>query len=155
MVNAKYWHETWIGGSTHSKGDIHMNNLKTLAAAICLTAFGAAAPAAMAQATGAPQGQPSQAQQPMPGQQMSGEISDADLEKFVQASEKVFEIRDEFTEKLGGVEDPQKAQSLQMEAQQEMMDAVTDTGIEVPVYNEIATRLQTDTDLQMRAQQFN
>ncbi|GGC98748.1 DUF4168 domain-containing protein [Halopseudomonas salina] len=141
-----------------------MNNLKTLAAAICLTAFGAAAPSVMAQATGAQQGQPAQqnqtqqgmASQPgMAGQQAATEISDADLEKFVEASDKVFEIRDEFTEKLNGVDDPQQAQSLQMEAQEEMMEAVTDTGIEVPVYNEIATRLQTDTDLQERAQQFN
>lgn len=130
-----------------------MNNLKTLAAAVCLTAFGAAAPGVMAQASGAQQGQP--AQPGMASQQAATEISDADLEKFVEASDKVFEIRDEFTQKLNGVDDPQEAQSLQMEAQEEMMEAVTDTGIEVPVYNEIATRLQTDTDLQQRAQQFN
>lgn len=141
-----------------------MNNLKTLAAAICLTAFGAAAPGVMAQSTGAQQGQPAQQNQAqqgmtsqpgMAGQQAATEISDADLEKFVEASDKVFEIRDEFTEKLNGVDDPQEAQALQMEAQEEMMEAVTDTGIEVQVYNEIATRLQTDTDLQERAQQFN
>ena len=135
-----------------------MNNLKTLAAAICLTAFGAAAPGVMAQATGAQQGQPTQQNQTQPGmasQQAATEISDADLEKFVEASDKVFEIRDEFAEKLNGVDDPQEAQSLQMDAQEEMMEAVTDTGIEVPVYNEIATRLQTDTELQQRAQQFN
>lgn len=138
-----------------------MNNLKTLAAAVCLTAFGAAAPSVMAQATGAQQGQPAQSQQGMAGQQgmaaqqPATEITDGDLEKFVDASEKVFEIRDEFTEKLNDVENPQKAQSLQMEAQQEMMEAVSDSGIEVQKYNEIATRLQTDTDLQQRAQQFN
>lgn len=138
-----------------------MNNLKTLAAAVCLTAFGAAAPSVMAQATGAQQGQPAQAQQGMSGQQgMTAQqpatrITDDDLEKFVDASDKVFEIRDEFTEKLNGVEDPQEAQSLQMQAQQEMMEAVSDSGIEVQKYNEIATRLQTDTQLQQRAQQFN
>ena len=138
-----------------------MNNLKTLAAAVCLTAFGAAAPSVMAQATGAQQGQPAQAQQGMSGQQgMTAQqpatrITDDDLEKFVDASDKVFEIRDEFTEKLNGVEDPQEAQSLQMQAQQEMMEAVSDSGIEVQKYNEIATRLQTDTQLQKRAQQFN
>lgn len=133
-----------------------MTNLKTLAAAICLTAFGAAAPGVMAQATGAPQGQAAQGQQAMPGQkQPAGPISDADLKKFVEASGKVFEIRDEFTEKLSDVKDPQKAQALQLEAQEQMMEAVNDTGIEVPVYNEIATRLQADTELQQRAEQFN
>ena len=138
-----------------------MNNLKTLAAAVCLTVFGAAAPSAMAQATGAQQGQPAQAQQGIPAQQgmagpqASSQITDGELEKFVDASEKVFEVRDEFTEKLNEVEDPQKAQALQMEAQQEMMKAVSDSGIEVQKYNEIATRLQTDTDLQQRAQRFN
>ena len=138
-----------------------MTNLKTLAAAVCLTAFGAAAPSVMAQATGAQQGKAAQAQQGMPaqqgmaGQQAASQITDGDLEKFVDASEKVFEIRDEFTEKLNDVEDPQKAQALQMEAQQEMMEAVSDSGIEVQKYNEIATRLQTDTHLQQRAQQFN
>ncbi len=127
-----------------------MNNLKTLAAAVCLTAFGAAAPSVMAQTTGADQSQPAPSQQ-----RAASNISDGELEKFVEASEKVFEIRDEFTEKLSDVKDPKKAQALQMEAQQEMMDAVADTGIEVPVYNEIATRLQTDAELQQRAKQFN
>lgn len=142
-----------------------MNNLKTLAAAVCLTAFGAAAPSVLAQATGAQQSQPAQsqgqAQQGMPSQQgmtaqqPTTKITDDELEKFVDASDKVFEIRDEFTEKLNGVEDPQEAQSLQMQAQQEMMEAVSDSGIEVQKYNEIATRLQSDTELQRRAQQLN
>lgn len=124
-----------------------MTNLKTLTAAICVATFGFATSAAVAQ-EGAP------AQAPME-QQAAAPISDADLEKFVEAESKVAEIRDEFTQKLNEAEDQEQAQALQLEAQEKMMEAVGEVGIEVPVYNEIATRIQSDPELQQRAQQYN
>lgn len=126
-----------------------MTNLKTLTAAICFATFGFATTAAVAQ-EGAPAQQPS-----APQQQAATQISDADLEKFVEAESKVSEIRDEFTQKLNDAEDQDKAQELQLEAQEKMMEAVSEVGIEVPVYNEIATRIQSDPELQQRAEAFN
>ncbi|PCC97515.1 DUF4168 domain-containing protein [Halopseudomonas pelagia] len=124
-----------------------MTNLKTLTAAICFATFGFATTAAVAQ-EGAPA-------QPPAAQQAAAPISDADLEKFVEAEEKVAEIREEFTQKLNDAEDQEQAQSLQLEAQEKMMEAVGEVGIEVPVYNQIATRIQSDPELQQRAQEFN
>lgn len=126
-----------------------MTNLKTLTAAICFATFGFATTAAVAQ-EGAPAQQPSATQE-----QPAAQISDADLEKFVEAETKVSEIRDEFTQKLNDAEDQDQAQELQLEAQEKMMEAVSDVGIEVPVYNEIATRIQSDPELQQRAEAFN
>lgn len=126
-----------------------MTNLKTLTAAICFATFGFATSAVVAQES-APAQQP-----PATQQQAAKQISDADLEKFVEAEEKVSEIRDEFTQKLNDAEDQDQAQELQLEAQEKMMQAVSDVGIEVPVYNEIATRIQSDPELQQRAKEFN
>lgn len=124
-----------------------MTNLKILTTAICFATLGFVTTAAVAQ-EGAPTQQPAT-------QQAAAPISDADLEKFVEAEEKVAEIRSEFTQKLNDAEDQSQAQSLQLEAQEKMMEAVSDVGIEVPVYNEIATRIQSDPELKQRAQQYN
>ncbi|WP_150305760.1 DUF4168 domain-containing protein [Pseudomonas saliphila] len=128
-----------------------MNTLKTLTAAVALAAIGATAPAAFAQDTGsAPQG--------APAAQMGGaqtEISEEDLQKFAEADSAVGEIRDEFSERLSKAENQEEAQSLQMEAQEKMVEAVQSEGLEIPKYNEIATRMQSDPELQQRIQSMN
>lgn len=133
-----------------------MNALKTLTAAVALAAIGATAPAAFAQeAGGAPQGAP---QQGAPAGQMGGaqtEISEEDLQKFAEADSAVGEIRDEFSERLSKAENQEEAQSLQMEAQEKMVEAVQSEGLEIPKYNEIATRMQSDPELQQRVQSMN
>ena len=42
--------------------------------------------------------------------------------------------------------------SLQLEAQEKMVEAVQDADLDVPTYNEIATRMQTDPELQQRVE---
>ena len=132
-----------------------MNTLKTLTAAVALAAIGATAPAAFAQATGgAAQGAP----QGAPAGQMGGaqaEISEDDLQKFAEADSAVSEIRDDFSQRLSKAENQEEAQSLQMEAQEKMVEAVQSEGLEIPKYNEIATRLQSDPELQQRVQSMN
>ena len=121
-----------------------MNKLKTLTAAITLATFGMGATAAMAQAPDA-----APAQQFEPGQQ-AGPITDGDLKKFVKANEEVAKVRDQFTQKLNEESDQQKAQQLQMQAQEEMLDALQDNDMDAHTYNAIAARIQTDTKLQER-----
>lgn len=132
-----------------------MNTLKTLTAAVALAAIGATAPAAFAQATGgAAQGAP----QGAPAGQMGGaqaEISEDDLQKFAEADSAVSEIRDDFSQRLSKAENQEEAQSLQMEAQEKMVEAVQSEGLEIPKYNEIATRMQSDPELQQRVQSMN
>ncbi len=127
-----------------------MNQLKTLTAAIALAAMGATAPAAFAQATSPEQQQGATGAQTQMGGAMQGEISDQDLERFASAESKVSEIRDDFSERLSQAEDQAEAQSLQLEAQEKMVEAVQSEGLAVPKYNEIATRMQTDPELQQR-----
>ena len=126
-----------------------MNKLKTLTAAITFATFGMAASAAMAQA---PQAAPQAAQQgaaPAQGQQ-AGPVSDSDLKSFVKANEDVAKVRDEFTQKLSEESDQEKAQQLQMQAQEKMLEAVKDNDMDALTYNAIAARIQTDTELQER-----
>lgn len=123
-----------------------MNNLKTLTAAIAFATFGIGAPAVMAQAEGTP------AQQYEQGQPAAAPISDDNLKKFVEADKEVAELRDEFSEKLSEADDQEEAQKLQLEAQEKMVEAVQDADLDVATYNEIATRMQTDPELQQRAE---
>ena len=128
-----------------------MNKLKTLTAAITFATFGMAANAAMAQAPAAAPAQQggAPAQQFEQGQQ-AGPITDGDLKKFVKANEDVAKVRDEFTQKLNEENDQQKAQQLQMQAQEKMLEAVKDNNMDALTYNAIAARIQTDTELQER-----
>lgn len=126
-----------------------MNTLKTLTAAIALAAMGAGAPAAFAQATAPADQQGATGTQTQMGT-MTSEISDQDLERFTSAEAKVSDIRDDFSERLSQAEDQSEAQALQLEAQEKMVEAVQSEGLAVPKYNEIATRAQTDPELQQR-----
>ena len=129
-----------------------MTNLKTLTAAVALATFGMASTFAMAQASDPAQQQYGGA----PEQQAAAApVSDADLQNFVEAANEVSEIRDDFTGRLEGVESQEEAQALQLEAQEKMVEAVEASGIDVTQYNEIATRLQADPELQQRAEAMN
>lgn len=139
-----------------------MNKLKTLTAAITFATFGMGATAAMAQAPGAApeqqgapqqaqQGAPQQAQQGAPQGQQAGPVSDSDLKNFVKANEDVSKVRDEFTQKLSEESDQEKAQELQMQAQEKMLEAVKKNDMDALTYNAIAARIQTDAELQERA----
>lgn len=132
-----------------------MNNLKTLTAAVAFATFGLGAPAVMAQAGGAPEQQGgAPTQQYEQGQPAAAKIDDADLQKFVEADADVAKIRDEFSDKLSSADDQEEAQKLQLEAQEKMVKAVQDNDIDVLTYNEIATRMQTDPELQQRAEKL-
>ncbi len=136
-----------------------MNALKTLTAAIALASLGATAPAVLAQGAAGGQTQGAQTQQggagAMGGAAQQTQISNEDLEKFASADEKVSEIRDDFSERLSQADNQEEAQSLQLEAQEKMVEAVQSEGLEIPKYNEIATRMQTDPELQQRVQSMN
>lgn len=135
-----------------------MNNLKTLTAAIAFATFSLGATSVMAQPEGAaPAQQQGQPQQSQPGaapaqQQKAAPVSDGDLKKFVDASEDVAKIRDEFSQKLNNADDQEKAQQLQQEAQDKMLNAVQESGLDAMKYNEIATQIQADPQLQQRAE---
>lgn len=64
-------------------------------------------------------------------------ISDSELEAFTKAYAKIQEIRLAYESRLAEVQDRQKAQQLQQQAQMEMFTAVEEQGLTVDRYNEI------------------
>jgi len=83
----------------------------------------------------------------------SASIPDSALELFVEAEQKVSEIRDDYQGRIGLVADqPDQAMELQQQAQQKMVEAVEDAGLAVMQYNQIAQLASTDESLRSRIQ---
>lgn len=98
-----------------------------------------------------PQGQPPQGQAPQAQQQQPQKDFDEDtLKQFAGAYGEVQDIRDDYMTKIQDAEDAETAQGLQQEAQEKMVDAVTDAGVEVTDYNEIAMRMGQDQEFAER-----
>ncbi len=130
-----------------------------LATLLAASLFASAGALAQAQG-GQQQGQPPQQQQGYPQQEQQyqaapAEFSDRDLEKFAQAREGVEKVRADYSEKLGGVQDPDQAQQLQAEATDKMVEQVEDAGLEVTTYNAIAVAMQQDPQLRQRIDGMN
>ena len=88
----------------------------------------------------------------LPGQQAAPDIqvTDQQLEQFVDAQTAIVEIQQDFSAQLEQVDDPEKAHELQVEANEEMTGAVEDAGLTVESYNQIAMAIQNDPELQER-----
>ena len=82
------------------------------------------------------------------------QISDAQLQSFVEAQTKVNEIQVEYSEKIQSTQDPEKAQTLQSEAQDKMVKAVDEAGLDVQEYNQIAQQMSRDPALRERIQEL-
>lgn len=128
-----------------------MFDLKKLIAAVSFVTLGLSASAVMAQ-NGAPTSSGDLArQQQQQGQDMT---SDAELKKFIHASEEVSKIREEYTERFNNAKDQPIAQQLQKEEQDKMLNAVENAGLDTESYNQLAQRVQTSPELQQRLQQL-
>lgn len=86
--------------------------------------------------------------------QQSTDFSDEKIESFVQARESVVEISREWEERLNNTESQEELNSLQQQAQQEMVEAVRDEGISVNEYNMIVDATQTDPALRERVNEM-
>jgi hypothetical protein len=124
-----------------------MNKRALTLSALLLAASGTA----LAQSTPerqAPDSQPPAQQAPMP---QSADIPDADVEKFAEAQGKVQDIKGKYQPQVqANVKEPEKAMAIQQQAQQEMVQAVKDTGLDVRKYNQIAQLAQYDPELRQR-----
>lgn len=78
------------------------------------------------------------------------DVSDQQLEQFAEAQTSIIEIQQDFSERLQGVEDPERAQELQVQANEEMTSAVDAAGLDVESFNAIAMAIQNDPELQQR-----
>ncbi|HKM25941.1 MAG TPA: DUF4168 domain-containing protein [Thiopseudomonas sp.] len=126
-----------------------MFDLKKLIAAVSFVTLGLSASAVMAQNTAPAQQQAAPAQQ-----QQQGHVSDADLEKFISANIEVSKVREEYAVKFNHAKDQEKAQQLQQEAQDEMLSAVEESGLDASSYNMLAEQIQSSPELQERIQKL-
>lgn len=69
------------------------------------------------------------------------------LERFADAYVEVGEIHREYSEKLQNAEATEDAQELQQEANDEMVEAIQDSGLEVQEYSAVAAALERDPEM--------
>jgi len=94
------------------------------------------------------EGQQQQYQQEMMQQQAPEvDVSDAELDQVADAYQAVTEVRERFQQELGEVSDPEKAQELQQQAGEEMVEAVEAQGLDVQTYNQVMEAAQVDEEL--------
>lgn len=77
-------------------------------------------------------------------------FSDQELKQFVEAQEGINDIRDEYMEKIEAADSQQKAQELQMEANDQMVTEIEDAGMDIPTYNSIATAYNSEPQVRNR-----
>lgn len=86
--------------------------------------------------------------------QQNVEFGDEKIAAFVDARESVVEISQQWEERLNNAESQEKLNSLQQEAQQEMVEAVREEGLTVNEYNMIVDATQTDPELRERVNEM-
>jgi hypothetical protein len=75
------------------------------------------------------------------------QVDDAIVDKFVVAFADVRELQQKFSKKLEGVESQEEARDLQQEAQQEMISAVEEAGLNVADYNQVVSAMEQNPQL--------
>ncbi len=79
------------------------------------------------------------------------EVSDAQIDEFADAYVAVQGLSQEYRAKLqGAAEDPEQTQQLQQEAQGKMKSAITDSGLELVEYRQIAQAANQSEELRNR-----
>ena len=111
------------------------------AAAIGLLSIGGLATGAHAQESY----MPSQGQQ-----QQQINVTDEQLKQFVEAQAAVGELQSKFQSQAQAVETQEERQMLQREANEQMVQAIQQTDLSVEEYNQIASLVQADPQIQQR-----
>lgn len=91
--------------------------------------------------------------QPAPQAQQKAQhapISDDMLSQFADAQQSVQKISQSAIKKLGQTQDKDAAEDIRQKANEEMVNAVKDTGLSVKDFNGIARALQSDQQLRQR-----
>lgn len=120
---------------------------KTLLSALLGTALIGGAPALYAQG-GYGQGQ--QGQPPGAQQQQSQNFSDQDLKTYADLQNDIRDIRVEYQEKIQSAPSEDDARELQQEAQEEMVDVIQESPIDVDTFNAIGQAYNTDSEVRNR-----
>ncbi|MFG6138716.1 MULTISPECIES: DUF4168 domain-containing protein [Halomonas] len=79
-------------------------------------------------------------------------FSDAQLQKFADASEEIAVISQDYTQQLQNAEGEKAQQDVRQEANDQMVEAVQDSGLEVETFNAIGQAIQQNPELMQRVQ---
>lgn len=82
-----------------------------------------------------------------PAGEAAQDFTESELESFAAAQEEVSQITQEFQRDTQGVQDPTKMMELRKEANQELTQAVRNSGLDPATYNAIASAVQQDPAL--------
>ena len=85
-----------------------------------------------------------------PATQQQTNFDDQKLRQFVEAQSGINDIRDEYMQKIEAADSQERAQELQMEANDEMVSVIDDAGLDIPTYNAIATAYNSEPDVRER-----
>ncbi len=77
-------------------------------------------------------------------------VGNGTLEKFASAYEQVAALQQTLSQELASVQSEQEATTLQRETQQQMIEAVQESGLSVEQYNGVASALGSDPALRAR-----
>lgn len=82
------------------------------------------------------------------------EVSDQDLETYVDATVKLQQVNDKWQQRYQQTADDRERVDLQQQAQAEMVETVEKEGLSVGQYNSISQAVQSDPELQAKAMAF-
>jgi hypothetical protein len=122
------------------------------AAAACLAALSHGALAQQQEETTRPQQEDTTAPPAAtaPRSPSAATIEDAKIDKFADAFVAVQDIQSKASQKLESTTDPTQAQQVKSSAENEMIQAVKKTGLEVEEFNQIVQIMASDNDLRTR-----
>ncbi len=81
-------------------------------------------------------------------------FNEEEIRQFADAWDNVLEVRDEYTQRMQQAEDREEASSLQDQANEEMVEAVRDSGISLETYGQIAQTASNSPELVERINQY-
>ena len=85
--------------------------------------------------------------EPLEQAQDAENFEQQELERFADAYIEVGEIHANYSQRLEQAEDPDQAQEVQQEANDRMVEAIQEHGLEVQDYSEIAAALERDPEM--------
>ena len=130
--------------------------MNAIAALLFASTLTATATAQQPGKTGSPQQKEPQSQTTPTPQNLAdaSEFSDAELDAFIATQKDMAGIQQTYSRKLQASKDePKKAMKVQQEAQQKMVEAVKENGLELEKYNQIVRLAQYDADFRATLQE--
>lgn len=82
------------------------------------------------------------------------DFSDSQLQQFADASKEIAVLSQEYTERLQSAEGEEAQQEVRVEANEEMVKVVEESGLDVDTFNAIGQAIQQNPELMQRVQEM-